>query len=63
MGEGQPVNSVFSGQPAACAGVDELSQGSAAAASSARAYDLPTFLRSSDGSSENDALGVCWETR
>lgn len=63
MGEGQPVNSVFAGQPAACSGVDELSQGSAAAASSARGYDLPAFLRSSDGSSGNDALGVRWETR
>ena len=63
MGKGQPVKSVFSGQPAACAGVDELSQGSAAAASSARGYDLPAFLRSSDGSSGNDVLGMRWETR
>lgn len=48
----------------ACLGADALSQVSAAVVSSAEGwYDLPTFLRSSDGSSGGAALCIHWETR
>lgn len=43
---------------AACLGVDELSQGSVTTTSSARGYDLPTFLRSSDGCLGSGMLGA-----
>lgn len=48
---------------AACAGVDELSQGSAAAASPARGSILPLLLRPYDWSSGSDALYAHGKTR